>query len=819
MILDPTAAKPETVATTHVPGIFDASSLRNLFGVTASKPPSRPRGTKPHSKRQLPSKKKTAPTDNDADAAEWAASHTTWVQQKIPNNTMLREQFRRRAVHAAAQATADTALEDQVRWIKNNVPIRSLPKASLSAHTKIMSFTDVLKRILHARLGAAFSQWHDCTVSDKHAAAVTAFVQSEAVHSLQAIWERSWLRKRDRCFSIWSMDMRCARAEEAAAAAVDIQRSWRRFRCRDFLDHRRRTRAATRLQSNYRRFVTRRHFRRALHEAAVARAATRIQTAYKRKRTREAFLASLRFYVQTQAAVVLQRWMRRSVHRVQWLRRRGAMVLAADAATCIQRAMRACLARSWCRRLREHKQATAIQRMWRRSWRRAQPRLDAATERLARAIRANLVHGLFAVLVQAVARGFLGRRRVVALRTRIRSATVLQRTWRRYWARQLRTKARAERRFRRVLAAHVIQAAVRGYNERCLFRMAIAKSCVPMYLRASRIRNKTQEAAFRTRFPGPITQSAASTIGTTWRKHRRRKEARRVACEAAAVTIQTIYKSMRIRRWFRAYAARVTRSAMQIQRMVRARQARDRSKQYVAQMRKVVEDALKARLDQAARRVQAAWHRKTGRMAAHLRKQAEEERKRRHVAAAKSIQRFVRQVRHRRQFKTNMAASMGKIVVLVAARHAAARCVQRNYRAYHASRLGKAMLASLKLARRKRERREKRQRIIADYLVEATHDRGEENEFHAKVASNHDKIQGEKDRKAAEAAAAKAERRRLALLAAENNVRPSPPITKLKIAQGGAASSTTSPWVEAWDATQNQKYFYNAETGESKWAD
>ncbi|CAK4471924.1 unnamed protein product, partial [Aphanomyces euteiches] len=76
------------------------------------------------------------------------------------------------------------------------------------------------------------------------------------------------------------------------------------------------------------------------------------------------------------------------------------------------------------------------------------------------------------------------------LRKRLRCLLLLQATWRKYVVRQQQTKARHERRFKRIMAAHRIQAMFRGYQERRLFRMAISKSCVPMYLRASRIRFK-----------------------------------------------------------------------------------------------------------------------------------------------------------------------------------------------------------------------------------------------------------------------------------------------------------------------------------------
>ncbi|KAH9096821.1 hypothetical protein LEN26_017283 [Aphanomyces euteiches] len=731
-----------------------------------------------------------------------------WMQQEAPDHTFLRDHWRRRTMRMSIQAAKDVVLEDNVRWIKNNVPIKSLPKALISQHTKMTTLVDVLKRIFRTRLHAAFTRWSQVIESAKHAEAVAAFVQSEAVRSLQCIWERSWLRRRNRCFELWRIDFVCSRAQEEAAAAAEIQRCARRYLRRDVLFHKHRHAAAVRIQSCYRRHAATLHFHRWLHEAKLDRAATHIQKSYRRKRARAAFLTTLVFYCQTEAAIVLQRWMRGSVFHLKWLRRRGAEVLAAEAATCIQRCIRAFLARQWFHRIRGYRSAQTIQRAWRRSRRRGHVRINAAMACLRREFDATM-HDLGALVVQAVARGFLGRCRVRMLRKRLRCLLLLQATWRKYVVRQQQTKARHERRFKRIMAAHRIQAMFRGYQERRLFRMAISKSCVPMYLRASRIRFKEEQMRFRERFHEQIAWSAASVIETKWRQYVERREARRVKEMTAAEIIQRKFRSYRARRWFQAYAARVVKSAKSIQRMVRSRQERDRTKQYIAQMQRVVKEAQAVKMNQAARRVQAAWRRKQGRMAHHLRKMAQEEMNQHRVHSAKKIQAFVRRRRHLRQNKRNMAAAMANISQMVAARHNAAKKFQRNYRAYHAGRLGKAMLRSLKLSRRKKERRLARQRIIAEYLVEASAERSQETDLLAKTRANHEKIQAEKDRKEAEARAAKAERRRQALLAAEKNVRP------VTILPSKKKASKTA-WIEAWDGDGN-KYFYNPETGESRW--
>ncbi|RQM30098.1 hypothetical protein B5M09_005896 [Aphanomyces astaci] len=269
------------------------------------------------------------------------------------------------------------------------------------------------------------------------------------------------------------------------------------------------------------------------------------------------------------------------------------------------------------------------------------------------------------------------------------------------------------------------------------------------------------QLAFREHFHGAIANSASSAIATTWRRHRLRKVARLEALSAAAVVVQTIYRSQRTQRWFRKYVASVHRSATSIQRMVRSRLARNHAKTHVAAMKKVVEEAKAARWSQAALRVQVAWRKKKGRI------------------------------------------------------HAAAKRIQHKFRAYRATRLGKAMLATLKLSRRKRERRQAKQKIIAEYLVDSAAAREQEHALMVKVTSNHNAVQGEKDRKTAEAAAAKAERRRLALLAAETTVRH-PPQTPLKNKTAGKKGK--GEWVEAWDDATNRKYVYNTKTGESKWS-
>ncbi|RHY23993.1 hypothetical protein DYB36_012444 [Aphanomyces astaci] len=282
-----------------------------------------------------------------------------------------------------------------------------------------------------------------------------------------------------------------------------------------------------------------------------------------------------------------------------------------------------------------------------------------------------------------------------------------------------------------------------------------------MYLRASRLESMASQLAFREYFHGAIANSASSAIATTWRRHRRRKVARHEALSAAAVVVQTIYRSQRTQRWFRKYVASVRRSATSIQRMVRSRLARNHAKTHVAAMKKVVEEAKAAQWSQAALRVQVAWRKKKGRI------------------------------------------------------HAAAKRIQHKFRAYRPTRLGKAMLATLKLSRRKRERRQAKQKIIAEYLVDSAAAREQEHALMIKVTSNHNAVQGEKDRKTAEAAAAKAERRRLALLAAETTVRH-PPQTPLKNKTAGKKGK--GEWVEAWDDATNRKYVYNTKTGESKWS-
>ncbi|RHZ00541.1 hypothetical protein DYB35_004406 [Aphanomyces astaci] len=314
-----------------------------------------------------------------------------------------------------------------------------------------------------------------------------------------------------------------------------------------------------------------------------------------------------------------------------------------------------------------------------------------------------------------------------------------------------------------------------------------------MYLRASRLESMASQLAFREYFHGAIANSASSAIATTWRRHRRRKVARLEALSAAAVVVQTIYRSQRTQRWFRKYVASVRRSATSIQRMVRSRLARNHAKTHVAAMKKVVEEAKAAQWSQAALRVQVAWRKKKGRMSLHLRRRAQEAEAARRMTSAKRIQ----------------------ITQKVAARHAAAKRIQHKFRAYRATRLGKAMLATLKLSRRKRERRQAKQKIIAEYLVDSAAAREQEHALMIKVTSNHNAVQGEKDRKTAEAAAAKAERRRLALLAAETTVRH-PPQTPLKNKTAGKKGK--GEWVEAWDDATNRKYVYNTKTGESKWS-
>ncbi|ETV83580.1 hypothetical protein H257_04278 [Aphanomyces astaci] len=819
MILDPSQATSDTTNVPprgNVPGILNADALRELF-------PSSPIKQK---KRARPVDSKLNSTNNSSHRRQFLQKPTNeritssykeraWFQQKIPNSTLVHHDLRYHTFRAALDAAiATAAVGEHVRWIRNNVPLRSMPKATLSNHTKISSFIDVLRRILHARLHAAFFLWHDEVQSDKHSAAVAQFVRSEAVQSLQDIWEHAWQRKRDLSFTKWRLEVAFCRDEEGHAAAANIQRCVRRFQCRHVLFNMRRTRAAIQLQSNYRRHTTSKAFRRSMHAESVRRAVTVIQAAYRRKRSRRTFLNALLVYVQTQAAVVLQRWMRNTIYRSQWLRRRGAKVLAWEAATCIQRTVRAFLARRWFHRIRLYKRVATIQRAWRRSWRLAQGPLQASIAVHLEFIRFG-IQTCHATVLQASIRGFLGRRYAAKSQLMKQSARCLQKVWREYVARQRRSKARQERRFRRMLAAHCIQATYKGYRERVLFRLALSTSCVAMYLRASRLESMASQLAFREHFHGAIANSASSAIATTWRRHRLRKVARLEALSAAAVVVQTIYRSQRTQRWFRKYVASVHRSATSIQRMVRSRLARNHAKTHVAAMKKVVEEAKAARWSQAALRVQVAWRKKKGRMSLHLRRRAQEAEAARRMASAKRIQRFLRHTRQRRQNQRSMVVAMVQITQKVAARHAAAKRIQHKFRAYRATRLGKAMLATLKLSRRKRERRQAKQKIIAEYLVDSAAAREQEHALMVKVTSNHNAVQGEKDRKTAEAAAAKAERRRLALLAAETTVRH-PPQTPLKNKTAGKKGK--GEWVEAWDDATNRKYVYNTKTGESKWS-
>ncbi|ETW02346.1 hypothetical protein, variant [Aphanomyces invadans] len=638
MILDPSHATPGTVQAlpTHVPGVFSANALRDLFqkSPTKQKKIARTVESKPQhaAGHRRPTAHKQASDHNDS------MQLRIWLQQRVPSSSIVHNELRSHAIRAAlAVDSASAAVDEHVRWIKNNVPLHSVPKGVISNRTKISSFVDVLRRILHARLLAAFSLWHDAVVSDKQAAAVAQFVRSEAVQSLQDIWERSWQRKRDRAFYMWHVEVRCGQTQELHAAAAEIQRWVKMFQRRHLLYAMRRTRAATQLQSNYRRHTTRKAFRRLVQAEAVRRAATTVQAAYRRKRSRRTFLNALLVYVQSQAAVVLQRWMRNTIYRMQWLRRRWRDVLATEAATCIQRTVRAFLTRGWCRRIRQDKRAATIQRAWRRSRLHSRGPLYASIAHLAQSIQLGM-HAWHATVLQAAARGFIGRRCVTKRRLERRSAISLQRTWREYVARQRRTQTRQERRLRRLLAAHCIQATYRGYRDRVLFRLAMTKSCVPMYLRACRLQSMPLQLVFRERFHNSIVHSASSVIATVWRRYWRRKVSRHKELTAAAVVVQTIYRSQRTQRWFRKHVARIRRSATSIQRMVRSRLARNHTKQHIAAMKKVAQAAQTARSNQAALRVQAAWRKKKGRMALHLRRQAQELEMARRHASSKTIQ-------------------------------------------------------------------------------------------------------------------------------------------------------------------------------------
>ncbi|EQC27210.1 hypothetical protein SDRG_15012 [Saprolegnia diclina VS20] len=790
---------------TKVPGFLSPASLRDLLPRNAARMHhKRPR-------REMPAL--PPPLPNAASAIR--ADDTAWQKQAWPDNAHYRARLRSDAKLRIARGVLDNnTVQDHVRWIKNNVPVRSLPKLKISNHTKITSLTDVFERLLRHRMQAAFDHWQHGVATEKHAEAISAFTKSRALGSLQGIWERCWLATRNRAFASLATDWMCARAEERDAAAAEIQRHWRRHRHRHTLLHTRQDLSARCLQANVRRRLFRKRFARFLKTARQHRAAAQIQAAFARHRVYQAYKICSQRLAHEAAALRLQRWLRTSVYRKQWLFRRAATLRLHDAAGVVQRALRAHLARTLLYRARCYKVAARIQRAWRAYvayWLRRRSQLF---DHLQSAFALGTRH-LAVILLQARLRQWIAMRHVARRRSQLAAALVLQCAWRQCYARQVRTQRLQELRFAQWMAATTVQHAYRCYRDRLLFRHVLATSCVPLYLRAARLTSAVQRRLLYSRYKPFLESSASSSIAYAWKKHCRYEGYMRARRAWASSVLQRVWRSTCTVRVFKRHLRHCHHSARRIQRMVRSRLARSRARLYIARMQKVALDALLARQNQAALRIQAAWHRHQGHLARFLRKQAELiERARRHDAAI-AIQTFVRSRRARHASKVRLAQGVATIALLVRARHDAATTLQRFVRTQKATKLGRIMMTKLRLQRHAAAQRHKRQAVISAFLSESSVARAEEAVRMAAVRANHDKVEAAKARAAAEAAEAK----RLRIEASKAKARPPPREYKTKKkTQTPPDAATTAAWVPAYDAASGQSYYYNTLTGESKWS-
>ncbi|KDO20914.1 hypothetical protein SPRG_14145 [Saprolegnia parasitica CBS 223.65] len=796
-----------SLSTKKVPGILSPASLRDLLPRNAT-----------HMLRKRPRREVPAlppPLPNAASAIR-ADDSAAWQKQAWPGNAHYRARLRSDAKLRITRGALDTTVQDHVRWIKNNVPVRSLPKLKISNHTKITSLTDVFERLLRHRMQAAFDHWQNGVATEKQAEAVAAFTKSRALGSLQGIWERCWLANRNRAFACMVDDWVCARAEERDAAAAEIQRHWRRHRHRHTLHHSRRDQSVRCIQAHARRRLFQTRFARFLTTARRHRAAVRIQVAYASHRVYRAYMTCSQRLAQEAAAVRLQRWLRTSVYRKQWLFRRAATLRLHDAASVLQRALRAHLARTFLYRARCYKVATRIQRAWRvyiAYWSRRRTQLQ---DHLQAAFTLGTRH-LAAILLQARVRQWIATRCVAMRRCHVAAVLVLQCAWRQCVARHVRTQRLQELRFTQWMAATTVQHCYRRYRDRVLFRHVLATSCVPLYLRAARLASPVQQRLLYSRYKTFIESSASSSIAYAWKKHCRYEAMMRARRAWASSVLQRVWRSTCTVRCFKRHLRHCHRSAHRIQRMVRSRLARNHARLYIARMQKVAFDALVARQNQAALRIQAAWHQHQGHLARFLRKQAElVEHARRHDAAI-AIQAFVRSRRARHASKVRLAQGVATIALLVHARHDAATTLQRFVRTRKATKLGRVLMTKLRLQRHAEAQRHKRQAIISAFISESSVARAEEAVRMAAVRANHDKVEAAKARAAAEAAEAK----RLRIEASKAKARPPPREYKAKKktkAQTPPDAATTAAWVPAYDAASGQNYYYNTVTGESKWS-
>ncbi|OQR94015.1 Amino Acid-Polyamine-Organocation (APC) Family, partial [Thraustotheca clavata] len=727
-----------------------------------------------------------------------------WIKQRIPDNTQLKSLLYTHNVSLAKRHAKDDVIQDQIRWIKNNVPVRTLPKLKISNRTKITSLTDVFERMIQTRLLQAFTTWKQVVEQENHERALELFTKSKALIALQTIWERSWLENRNHAFNRWALDYKCTKIQEMEAAAAEIQCIYRRYRHRFTLFHERRSHAAKRIQAFLRQKHFHWHFRRFVYDGKRAHAAMTIQKKYRQFAFYRAYIKAQQLHVKNIAAIIIQRWLRTCIYRKQWLYRRAKEILLNDSALIIQRCYRAHIARILFHRARNYKYAQRIQRTWRLYRRLNHDRMQRAVD-LLESIFTLAIKTNASIIIQAAIRQLQAKNELKVRRKAVYSAIVVQCAWRQCLARQIRTQLLQLYRFQQWISATLIQKKYRAYHERCLFRLAIDKSCVPLYLRAIRILNVLQQRHFRERYAKPIEHSASSSIAYAWRKHQRYVAYVEMQQKQATMILQRVWRSSRTVRLFKRHVKHCHRAATQIQRMVRSRFERERTKLFIARMQKVAEEALQDRRNQAARRIQASWANKQGRMAAYLKRQAELLRADLELKSIIAIQRFIRSRWSRHVTKQRMAGCLANLALLVHQRQEAAKKLQHFVRGRKATRLAKIMKAHHKLRRQSQARRLKRQGIIANYLKESAVIRTEEQSLLAKVTLNHAKVEAENELAAAQAAEAKRQR----IEASKNQTRPEPRVYKKK-------KALPKEWIEAWDEAQGRKYFYNTVSAEER---
>ena len=643
--------------------------------------------------------------------------YTLELQDKMRKSNIVRDEI-------------NSTLEKDLKWIRDNMPVTLIRAQVFSKKWSAQKLHDMMRRMVRNQLLRGWRQWNLFNEFSKHSSEMVLFQKTNMALKCVHRFEKIILQRQRDAVNKWTIWKKIAVEMENESAAVQIQCEMRRFLNRDGIKFQKQYRAATCIQQQMRGklariFVLQYRITR-LQEAA----ARLLQQAFRKKRGRNLMATLSNANAMNKAARCIQRMARNGPFRLEWMKRRQIQIEQTNAAHTIQKFIKSFLAKTLYLRMKRHKCARLLQLLWHsyKSWRRKK----AFRFQQHVTIYLQQVHEEDAcIIIQTRIRMHVARHCLASKKKYQRASHVLQRSWMRFHARKVANQRRAETKQQRLLkylAAITIQRSLRSYAHRQMLKAVLAKTCIPLFMRALQ-----HGSAFQTQFKDQIEHSAAVCLQSTYRKRCIRIAKAAKMLDRAVLKVQCLYRGRQDRLRYQlqlqveqSLQLRRRCSATLLQNAYRAR----KSRLIVDSMNKAM---FREKLAAAALRIQCAWRKRAGNFAVHLKKIALAQEAVRQENAISVLQRFFRRVVNNSVAEREVQGNLASILHLAEtrkrhefARHVAAKKLQRGWRAKGKKEKHRGFLLAHALAVKRAERKAKRQKVIDAYLIETRESREEE---------------------------------------------------------------------------------------------